>query len=111
MLVYLPLLTIIAGVILFWVRSHLRFWYGVGELVAGMLVVIFVYVPHQPPYLALGGDDLPFWAPWAWTAVGTLAGLYVFVRGMDNIGQDLPARWRPVWRWLFCPRTGPTPTS
>ena len=111
MLALLPLLTAFFGAILYWVLSRFRFWYGVGELIAGVFVVIFVYVPHQGAALAVGGDEPPFWVPWAWTAVGTLAGLYIFVRGMDNIGQDLPAPWGPAWRFLFSPSTPPTPSS
>lgn len=103
----LPLLTVVFGVLLYWVRSRCRFWYGVCELIAAVLLVIFISVPHQVAYI----DEPPFWEPWAWSAVGWLAGLYVFVRGMDNIGQDLPASWLPLWRSLFFPSTPPAPTS
>jgi hypothetical protein len=100
MVLLLALLTIILGVVLYWVRSRFRFWYGLGEMGVGILVVILIYVPHEPPLLSEGGE-VSFWAAWAWSVVGWLAGLYIFVRGMDNIGQDLPTTWRSVWHRFF----------
>jgi hypothetical protein len=111
MLVYLPLLTIILGAGLYWVRCRFRFWYGIGELLVGVLIVVLTYIPHQEPILLAEDPSPPSWAPWAWFAVTWLAGLYVFVRGMDNIGQDLPLAWRPRWVHLFSPPTPPTPSS
>jgi hypothetical protein len=30
-----------------------------------------------------------------------MAGIYIIVRGLDNISQDLPFRWRARWyRWF-----------
>jgi len=34
-------------------------------------------------------------------AVGILAGIYILVRGMDNMDKDLPPNWRRTWDRLF----------
>jgi len=34
-------------------------------------------------------------------AVGILGGIYILVRGMDNIDKDLPQKWRRVWDCVF----------
>jgi hypothetical protein len=101
MIFLLAVLTVVLGVILFWFRSRFRFWYGLGEVAAGIAVVLLFYVPHEHPILTAEDPDPAVWAVWAWDVVGWLAGLYIFVRGMDNIGQDLPTRWRPVWHRIF----------
>jgi hypothetical protein len=30
-----------------------------------------------------------------------MGGVYIVVRGLDNIDQGLPERWRPAWRRVF----------
>ena len=30
-----------------------------------------------------------------------MGGVYIVVRGLDNIDQGLPERWRPAWRRIF----------
>jgi hypothetical protein len=73
-----------AGLALYAIRGRFRVGYGVGELVIGSLATINVFFPTFD-YQGLNRA--------AWLQV--LAGLYVMVRGLDNIGEGLeghPAR-------------------
>ena len=93
--------TVMVGVFLFWFRCHHRLWYGIGEVFAGIVVVVFVWVPHTDEPITTGDAEPVFWVRWTWLAVASLAGVYVFVRGLDSIGQDLPIAWRRVWDRFF----------
>lgn len=95
------LLTLLVAVFFYWFRCHHRFAYGVLEIVVAVLVVVFTFVP-QTNYLLLSGPtfDLPHFLS---RAAGLSAGVYVFVRGMDNMAQDLPIGWRLIWLRLFGP--------
>jgi hypothetical protein len=73
-----------AGLALYAIRARFPVGYGVGELVIGSLATINVFFPTF--------DDQGLNRA-AWLQV--LAGLYVMVRGLDNIGEGLeghPAR-------------------
>ena len=34
-------------------------------------------------------------------SVSLVLGIYLLVRGMDNVDRDLPPSWRPWWNRLF----------
>jgi hypothetical protein len=42
---------------------------------------------------------------------GILAGLYLFVRGMDNIRDGLPVPWRTTWDRIAHGHVGSEPNS
>lgn len=96
--------TVIVGLLLYSWRSRSRFWYGVAEVIAALFVVVLTMNPEWHSYTVLTTDDIPpamgSWLSWVF---GQLAGLYVFVRGMDNIGNGLSEAQRAPWRRLFGP--------
>ena len=68
------------------------------EVVAGTGVVIIGEFP--PNAIAAAGN--------AWTlgsraahVLALMGGVYLVVRGLDNIDHGLPERWRPAWRRVF----------
>lgn len=86
-IVLLPLL----GVFLFWWRSRYRLSYGIGECAFGLITTLGVFIP-QFDYTRLT----------ALSVVQVLAGLYVIVRGMDNIGVGLEGtRFERPWTRVF----------
>jgi hypothetical protein len=80
------------------VRCARRFVYGVIEIVAGVGTIV---LGEFPPYAILAANDA--WALGSRAAhmLTLMAGVYIVVRGMDNMAQDLPRRWRPAWRRIF----------
>lgn len=86
-IILLPLL----GVFLFWWRSRYRLSYGIAEFVFGLTVTLGVFIP-QFDYTRLTA-----------LSVGqVVAGLYVIVRGMDNIGVGLKGtRFESRWSRVF----------
>jgi hypothetical protein len=78
-------------------RTHL-FWYGCIEIVVGLVVQFFAFVPLRPS-MSLNPQttvDLG-----VLTGIGVLGGIYIIVRGLDNIDNDLPPTWRPHWDRFF----------
>jgi hypothetical protein len=86
------LLVVLAlAVLLYWARSRQRLAYGIGELLVGFLGVVRVVIPHLQP-MQLGTSE----------GLQAMAGLYVMVRGLDNIGTGLQGtRWQGRWRRAF----------
>jgi hypothetical protein len=77
-----------AGLALYAVRGRFRVGYGVGEFVIGSLATINVFFPTFD-YQGLNRA--------AWLQV--LAGLYVMVRGLDNVGKGLEgSSSAAIWR-------------
>lgn len=78
--------SVFIGVLLSKVRKRFTFYYGVLELAVAIGALWFAIVtPNQ--------DLLP-------KILGILGGVYIIVRGLDNMGRDLPARC-PKWlTWL-----------
>jgi hypothetical protein len=87
----------VAG-LLYEVRSRHRFWYGVGEVVAGLGVIVVLF---NPPSTALVTEDFSFVGSFIARNLSALGGLYLMVRGLDNIDQNLPARFRKGWGRIF----------
>jgi uncharacterized membrane protein len=97
----------IAGLAAYRLRRSRRFCYGLIEIVVS-LAVIFLTVFPQTSYLALEGDQGQSWLGWLlYKSVGALTGIYVLVRGLDNMGHDLPKVLLPVWERIFGKMTGP----
>jgi rRNA maturation endonuclease Nob1 len=79
------------GVLLFWCRERFRFSYGIFEFFVGMMIAYRVFFPNFN-YSQVGAVD----------AIQILGGLYVMVRGLDNIGKGLEGtRFEPFWRRLL----------
>jgi len=80
------------------IRCASRLLYGAIEIVAGMATIV---LGEFPPYAVLTSDTT--WALGSRAAhmLTLMAGVYIVVRGLDNISQDLPLRWRPAWRRIF----------
>ena len=93
------LAAIVAGPALYRVRCTHRLWYGIGELGVGLLVLFLVSFP-QGPTVAIVNQPPRLLAPLTkWAALA--AGIYIIVRGLDNIRSDLPNRWRARWDSVF----------
>ncbi|MBN5028134.1 hypothetical protein JY419_01680 [Stenotrophomonas maltophilia] len=82
-----PLVALILGVAMFWIRQKWRLAYGIAELLIGIATATAFFTQAiKEPYSAL-----PF-----------VAGLYVIVRGMDNIGKGLEgSRLERLWLYAF----------
>ncbi|HWW12415.1 MAG TPA: hypothetical protein VN018_07855 [Brevundimonas sp.] len=80
---------IASAVFLYWVRGVLPFLYGVFEIVVG---VFAIGVASSAPALSVLGQF-----------IALAAGVYIIIRGLDNIDRSLvPAlqrKWRAFWQW------------
>ncbi|REG32309.1 PIN domain-containing protein [Archangium gephyra] len=82
---------LISGPVLFWFRSRWRLAYGLVEFGIGCLMGCQVFIPDFS-YEKLGVLD----------TLRVLAGVYVMVRGMDNIGKGLDGtQYAPFWKRAF----------
>ena len=91
-------LTIIGGLFFYWLRCRFRFWYGLCEIV---VAVVVIYLSFVPPYTAMALADMSLSRLQMSKAIGILGGVYILVRGMDNVDQDLPSKWRSLWDRTF----------
>jgi hypothetical protein len=79
--------TIVLGVFFYVVRFRWQLAYGVFELLAALAIIFVTFYP-QTNYLLLEESS---WQGWLLRkGVGALAGIYVMVRGLDNIEKRLP---------------------
>ena len=79
------------GIVLYWYRQHFRFSYGVFEFFVGAIMSYYVFVPSFD-YSRLSTA----------TALQVIGGLYVMVRGLDNIGKGTMGSWiESFWRRWF----------
>ncbi|MBI2072003.1 MAG: hypothetical protein HYT81_03015 [Gemmatimonadetes bacterium] len=82
---------LLLGASLFWFRSRYGLAYGVTEVGVGIVAAARVFWPSFD-YSAVTGLEL----------LQLLAGLYVMVRGMDNIGRGIAGtRFHGSWALLF----------
>lgn len=84
----LPLL----GILLFWYRQRYRLSYGVFEFLVGVMMAYFVFLPSFD-FKTLGVIQ----------GLQILGGLYVMVRGLDNIGKGIEegSRLESIWNRIF----------
>jgi hypothetical protein len=87
--------TICLGLFFYWLRCRWQLVYGLVELVVALAVIILTFYP-QTNYLQ-DNSSPPWWAQ----SVGISAGIYVMVRGLDNIHKGLPPKWRCKWERIF----------
>ncbi|MGC4367987.1 PIN domain-containing protein [Hydrogenophaga sp. R2] len=82
---------LVLGVGLFWYRQRYRLSYGVFEFLVGVMMSIYVFLPKFD-YSTLGVAH----------GLQVLAGLYVMVRGLDNVGNGLQGtKLEAAWNRLF----------
>jgi hypothetical protein len=94
----LPVAAVAASLFLYRLRGIHPFWYGCIEIVVGLVVLIFTFVPTTH-YLAVDRQTFFEWG--ATKLIGVMAGIYIIVRGLDNLDRDLPPSWRPIWDRIF----------
>jgi hypothetical protein len=92
-------LTVLAGAMFYGLRCRSRFWYGVLEVVTSIVVIFVSWVPQKSYLLAHQGTG--FLNSEIGTIIGIVGGIYILVRGLDNIGSDLPVRWQVLWDQIF----------
>jgi hypothetical protein len=81
----------VLGIFLFWWRQRFRLSYGVFEFLVGVMMSLYVFFPAFD-FKALG----------LLHGLQVLAGLYVMVRGLDNLGIGLQGtRIEPLWKRVF----------
>jgi hypothetical protein len=89
---------IILGFVFYLLRRHYRLAYGLIEVGIG-IVVIFLTIFPQTSYLLLIEEPLFGWL--LLKSAGVSAGIYVLVRGLDNVEQGLTKSWRTRWDRVF----------
>lgn len=78
---------ICAGVLFYLLRGKRPLIYGIAEATVGLITLRTSVYSENADALTKG--------------IGFLAGVYIIVRGMDNMDRGLPEKWRPLWdRWF-----------
>lgn len=81
----------ILGLSLFWYRENFRLSYGAFEFCVGLIMSYYVFFPTFS-YTGLGVTE----------GIQILGGLYVMVRGLDNVGKGISGtRLEALWKKLF----------
>jgi hypothetical protein len=83
---------ILAGPILYLFRSRQPFAYGICEVVASWAIILVAIKGSGATTEGLA--LLP-------KATGILGGIYVTVRGLDNMDKKIPAKFRCPWKSFF----------
>lgn len=79
------------GIFLFWFRENYKLSYGIFEFIVGFIMVLYVFYPLFE-YSKIETKDI----------LQILAGLYVMVRGMDNISKAIiGTRLEVIWKKVF----------
>ncbi|AOS84366.1 twitching motility protein PilT [Chlorobaculum limnaeum] len=81
----------ILGLGLFWYREKFRLSYGAFEFCVGLIMSYYVFFPKFN-YSGIGFSE----------GIQILGGLYVMVRGLDNIGKGVDGtRFESFWKKVF----------
>jgi hypothetical protein len=75
------LLSVVAGVLLYWLRDRSRLSYGAIQIAVALVLLRLFFFP-QVFVLGLGGS---VWGAFLSDAVTLFAGFYAFAQGLDNI--------------------------
>lgn len=79
------------GIGLYWYRERFRLSYGIFEFIVGVIMTYYIFFPNFD-YSKLGPVE----------AIQILGGLYVMVRGLDNVGKGTEGtRIEQLWKKLF----------
>lgn len=82
-------MALLLGLVLFTLRSNLRFFYGISEVLVGLIVAAYRHIPKTSIW------DFDTFLPFL------TAGVYLVVRGFDNIQQGLSKNTPdPLVSWL-----------
>jgi hypothetical protein len=95
---------VIAGVGGFWFRLRFQFWYGAIEFVIAMIVEFLVLQPQNVDSRLLAAQQSTLFGIALSRAAGVAAGIYIMVRGLDNMSKKPPTSGRRFWDWLFLKR-------
>jgi hypothetical protein len=90
----------IVGLFFYWLRRNFQRFYGICELIAAGIVFFLTLYPSGFSYSVIG-VDAPVISSWLSNFYGILAGVYIFVRGMDNIYHGLDLTRRVKFDCLF----------
>ena len=85
------LLSIVAALLLFLLRRRRPFAYGLFEFAVGLLGLMLTFHPQTTSLLT--GEASPSGLMLS-RGIAIVGGIYLLVRGMDNMERDLPRRWR-----------------
>ena len=88
---YFTVLWFIVAMALFWIRGSRPVWYGVLEVFIGT-TAIFYAIYSQP-------DGFP--ENLTSKLLALASGIYIIVRGLDNIDKGVPERYKFTWKKLF----------
>jgi hypothetical protein len=88
----------IAGLVFCLMRSRWPLAYGFVELAVAFGIIYFTYDPQNYDLLY---QEPPWWASKLSKSLGFIAGVYVIVRGLDNIERGLWPSARNMWRRVF----------
>ena len=92
------LLSIVAALFFFQLRWRRPFAYGLFEFAVGLIGLTLTFYP-QTTYL-ITDEASPFGITLS-HGVAIVGGIYLLVRGLDNMERGLPRSWRPHWHALF----------
>jgi hypothetical protein len=92
------LLSMIAAMLLFSLRRRHPFLYGILECAVGITGLMLTFYPQISYMPTLETTPLGM-ALSRWVAI--VGGIYLLVRGLDNMERDLPRSWQPHWHALF----------
>jgi hypothetical protein len=91
-------ITIFLGIFFYVMRCRWQLAYGVFEVLVSLVVISLTFYPPTT-YLVVAEFS---WQGWFLSkSVGVLAGIYVMVRGLDNIEKGLPPAWQDKWMRAF----------
>ncbi|GAB3956907.1 hypothetical protein GCM10028805_48100 [Spirosoma harenae] len=79
------MVTFIASLVLYFIREKYRSGYGIFEFLVG-LIISFLVNPSSPEIITDPNLSLKI-----------LGGLYIMVRGLDNIVKGLEGRKQGIW--------------
>jgi|SRR5215208_370876 len=84
----------LVGVVLYWIRCHYRLSYGMSEVIVGSVMGIRAGIAATSSKIEMAS-----------TLLQALGGIYIVVRGMDNIQQGLAnTRFAARWQSIFSDR-------
>jgi VIT1/CCC1 family predicted Fe2+/Mn2+ transporter len=85
------ILLFILGFVVYAIRSRMRLYYGIIEFFIGLYSSVSVFTPKRFDYTDLSVLEI----------IQILGGIYIMVRGLDNVSKALPRSIEPYWRFIF----------
>jgi hypothetical protein len=86
---------VVVAVAFYRIRCWSRLLFGAMEVAAGIGVIV---IGEFPPNAVVTAANTWTLGSRAAHILALMGGVYIVVRGLDNIDQALPERWRPAWR-------------